>query len=255
MSLQVVPITIPRQEPGFDLYQSIADSAGKILENGDVIVVSSKYVANAKNRLLDLNKVRPSLSAQILAKNYHLDPKFAEVILREADMVFGGVTGFVLAAADGLLAPNAGIDRSNVKNGMVVLYPDEPFVIAEQLRRKIFLDFGIHVGVILVDSRLMPARIGTTGVAIGCAGLEPISDVRGKKDLNGNPLKVTMKATADNLASIANHNMGEANESTPIVIIKNSGARLTSRKVMPSEMTISADQCVYIRGFRNTSFK
>jgi F420-0:gamma-glutamyl ligase len=95
----------------------------------------------------------------------------------------------------------------------------------------------------------MPARAGTTGVAIACAGLEPIYDARGQKDLDGNPLKVTLKATADNLASIANHQMGEGAESTPIAVVRDSGARLTTRKIRHDEMAISSDQCVYIRGF------
>jgi F420-0:gamma-glutamyl ligase len=97
----------------------------------------------------------------------------------------------------------------------------------------------------------MPARTGTTGVAIAVSGLEPIQDVRGQKDLDGNPLRVTIKAIADNLATIANHIMGEGAESTPIVIIQDSGAKLTMRKIRPDEMAISTDLCVYMRGFAN----
>ncbi|MEO9310156.1 MAG: coenzyme F420-0:L-glutamate ligase [Nitrososphaera sp.] len=250
MSLSVIPIKVQRKEPGFDLYTSIVDSLKDIsLENGDVIVISSKYAASSKNRLLDLQRIRPSVDAVSLSKNHQLDPRFAEVILRESDKVFGGVAGFVLTSADNVLAPNAGIDKSNVKKGTVILYPDEPYLIAEQLRRKFFLNFGVHVGIILVDSRLMPTRAGTTGVAIACAGLEPVQDVRGNKDLDGNPLKVTLKATADNLASIANHKMGEGDESTPIAIVRDSGAKLTTRKIRPDEMTVPSEQCVYIRGF------
>jgi coenzyme F420-0:L-glutamate ligase len=250
MSLSVIPIKVQKREPGFDLYSSLVSSLkGVSLQSGDVVVISSKYVASSKNRLLELQNIRPSHDASGLSENHQLDPRFAEIILRESDKVFGGVTGFVLTSADSVLAPNAGIDKSNVKKGTVILYPDEPYRIAEQLRRKIFLDFGVHVGIILVDSRLMPARIGTTGVAISCAGLEPVHDIRGQKDLDGNPLKVTLKATADNLASIANHQMGEGAESTPIAVVKNSGARLTARKIKHDEMAIDSDQCVYIRGF------
>ncbi len=75
--------------------------------------------------------------------------------------------------------------------------------------------------------------------------------MRAQKDLNGNPLKVTFQAVVDNLASIANHKMGEGSESRPFAIIKNSGANLTDRKIQPSEMTISPDQCVYVRGLKN----
>lgn len=256
MPLSVIPIKVQRKEPGFDLYASIVGSLGDMaLQSGDVIVISSKYVASSKNRLLDLQRVKPSAGAASLSGNHQLDPRFAEVVLRESDKVFGGVAGFVLTSADSVLAPNAGIDKSNVKKGTVILYPDEPYLVAEQLRRKLFLDFGVHVGIILADSRLMPARAGTVGVAIACAGLEPVHDVRGSKDLDGNPLKVTLKATADNLASIANHKMGEGDESTPIAIVRDSGAKLTTRKIRPDEMAVSSEQCVYFRGFGNWRVK
>lgn len=251
MTLSVIPIRVEKKQSSFDLYQSVIDSlSDTILENGDVLVISSKYIANSQNRLLNLEKIKPSTNASVLSKRYQLGSKFSEVILRESDSIFGGIIGFVLTSSDNVLAPNAGIDKSNVKKGTVILYPDNPYQIAEQLRRKIFLNLGISVGVIIVDSRLMPARIGTTGIAIACAGLEPVQDMRGQKDLDGNPLKVTLQATADNLATIANHKMGEGSESTPLAIVKNSGAKLTARKINSNEMTISSDLCVYIRSFR-----
>ncbi|MFB5615228.1 MAG: coenzyme F420-0:L-glutamate ligase, partial [Candidatus Nitrosomaritimum yanchengensis] len=113
-------------------------------------------------------------------------PQIAEVILRESDKIFGGITGFVITSSDNIMAPNAGIDKSNAKKNQVILYHNKPYLIAEQIRRKIFLKFLIHVGIILVDSRLMPARIGTSGIAIACAGIEPVLDMRSQKDLDGN---------------------------------------------------------------------
>ena len=97
----------------------------------------------------------------------------------------------------------------------------------------------------------MPARVGTIGVAIACSGLEPVKDLRGQHDLDGNPLKVTFQATADNLASIANHKMGEGSESQPIAIVRDSECKLTSRKIESTEMAISHEECVYVRGFSN----
>ena len=169
------------------------------------------------------------------------------MIIRESDIIFGGVSGFVITSSDNIMAPNAGIDKSN-SQGKLILYPDEPYLIAEQIKRKFFLDYGIHIGVIIVDSRLMPARVGTTGVAIACSGIEPVLDRRATKDLDGNALKVTFQATADNLASIANHKMGEGGESKPFAIVRNSGAKLTDRKINSSEMAIAPEQCVYVRG-------
>jgi len=249
---RVIPIKTSRKQSSFDLYEDLIESVKPhVLETGDIIVISSKYVANSQGRLLDIVRTRPSPEAAELSKKYQIDTKFAEVILRESDKRLGGVTGFVLTSADHVLAPNAGIDKSNAKKGTIILYPDLPYTITDNIRKKILLNLGVHVGVILVDSRLMPARSGTTGIAIAVSGFEPIQDVRGQKDLDGNPLRVTIKATADNLATIANHTMGEGSESTPIVIIKESGAKLTGRKIRPDEMSISSDLCVYMRGFAN----
>ncbi|WP_268541728.1 coenzyme F420-0:L-glutamate ligase [Candidatus Nitrosotenuis cloacae] len=252
MSFAVIPLRVEKKDGPFDLYRDLVSSLGSTrLDEGDVIVISSKYIANSQNRIIDMSGTVPSDAAVSVAGQYKMDPKFAEIILRESDRIFGGVSGFVLTSSDEILAPNAGIDKSNVKKGKVVLYPDESYLVSEQLRRKLFLDLGIHVGIIVVDSRLMPARAGTIGVTIACAGFEPIQDMRGQKDLDGNPLKVTLKATADNIASIANHKMGEGAESTPIAIVKGSGAVLTDRRISPGEMTVSSEMCVYIRGFQN----
>jgi len=251
MSLIVLSIKARKEEGRFDLFDTIlgcVDENKITIENGDIVVISSKYISNSQGRLLDSQNITASKKAVSLAKKFHMEPKIVEIILRESDTIFGGVAGFVITSADNILAPNAGIDKSNVKKGKVVLYPNEPYLIAEQLRRKFFLKSSVHVGVIIIDSRLMPSRVGTIGVAIACAGIEPVSDRRAEKDLDGNTLKVTFQAVADNLASIANHKMGEGSESQPFAIIKNSGAKITDRKISENEMAISHDQCVYIRG-------
>ncbi len=251
MSLSVYPIKSEVKTEEFDLFESLISSLERsqiTLETGDVIVISSKFVANSQGRVIDYDQVVPSEESQLLGKKFQINPKIAEIILRESDTIFGGVPGFVITSADNIMAPNAGIDKSNAQKGKIILYPVDSYLVAEQLRRKIFLKYFIHVGIIIADSRLMPARVGTTGVAIACAGIEPVSDIRGQKDLFGNPLKVTFQAIADNLASIANLKMGEGSDATPFCVIKNSQAQITDRKIDPHEMAISHDQCVYVRG-------
>lgn len=254
MELTVIPLLTDRKEEKFDVYEALLEALTKNnakLEDGDVVVISTKYISNAQGRIIELDKIKTSEEGEQISKKFQLKPEIAEVVIRESDKIFGGIPGFLITSSDDIMAPNAGIDKSNAKKGKIILYPKDPFKTAEEIRRKIFLNLSIHVGVILVDSRLMPARIGTTGVAISCAGLEPVLDMRAKKDLDGNPLKVTFQAVADNLATIANHKMGEGGESMPFAIIKNSGTNLTDRKINPSEMAISPDQCVYVRGLSN----
>ena len=254
MTLTVIPLKARYQKSEFDLFNEITKTLtenGVLLENGDVIVISSKYIASSQGRILDIDKVTISENANHVSKKYKMDPKFVEIVLRESDKIFGGISGFIITSSDNILAPNAGIDKSNSNGTRLILYPENPYQIAEILKRKIFFDYSVHVGIIITDSRLMPARVGTVGVAIACSGLEPVKDLRGQYDLDGNPLKVTFQATADNLASIANHKMGEGSESQPIAIVRDSECELTSRKIEPTEMSISHEECVYVRGLSN----
>ena len=254
MTLTVIPLKARYQKSEFDLFNEITKTLsenGVLLENGDVIVISSKYIASSQGRILDIGKVTVSENANHISKKYKMNPEFVEIVLRESDKIFGGISGFIITSSDNILAPNAGIDKSNSNGTRLILYPENPYQIAEILKRKIFFDYSVHVGIIITDSRLMPARVGTVGVAIACSGLEPVKDLRGQHDLDGNPLKVTFQATADNLASIANHKMGEGSESQPIAIVRDSECELTSRKIEPTEMSISHEECVYVRGFSN----
>ena len=252
MSLEVFPVKATKKQGKFDLYDEIkklVEENDISLKNGDVLVISSKYISNSQGRILNHNSIKLSEKASELSRKFSINQKLSEAIIRESDIIFGGVSGFVITSADNNLAPNAGIDKSN-SQGKLILYPDDPYLVAEQIKRKFFLDYNLHVGIIIVDSRLMPARIGTSGVAIACSGIEPVLDRRATKDLDGNVLKVTFQAIADNLASIANHKMGEADELIPLAIIRESGAKLTDRKISSEETTITYDECIYFRGLK-----
>ena len=251
MPLTVLPIKSTLKKEQFDLFESIVfdlDNAKITPQTGDVLVISSKYVANSQGRILEYEKIVPSLDAEEIGKKFHMKSKMAEIILRESDKIFGGIPGFVITSSDNIMAPNAGIDKSNTQSGTVVLYPNDPYLVSEHLRRKFLLRYNIHIGIIITDSRLMPGRIGTVGIAISCSGIEPTSDLRGEKDLYGNVLKVTFQAIADDLASIANLKMGEGSDITPCVLIRDSDTRLTDRKMRGEDMAISYEQCVYVRG-------
>jgi len=254
MNLTVIPLTSEKKDGKFSFFDELKRILKRnkfSIKEGDVLVISSKFLSNSQGRILDIKKSKVCQKASKIAKKFDSNAKFMEIVYRESDNILGGVAGFVMSTTNGILAPNAGIDKSNSKGTKVVLYPEEPYKFAEDIKRKIFLELNLHVGIIIVDSRLMPARIGTTGVAIACAGIEPTKDLRGEKDLDGNPLKVTFQATADNLASIANHKMGEGDDLHPIAIVRDSNCELTDRRIVPEEMIIPYEQCVYIRSFSN----
>ncbi|HEX2067622.1 MAG TPA: coenzyme F420-0:L-glutamate ligase [Nitrososphaeraceae archaeon] len=245
--LEVLPLSVSLKTSKFNLFQSLCLPDFKFRDN-DILVISSKYVSMSEGSIRKLDSVKNvSRRAVDLAAKYHMNAKLVELVIRESDFVFKGIPGFLLAIRDGIIAPNAGIDKSNVSSGFVILYPRQPFKTAENLRRKFLLNLGIKVMIIIADSRLMPTRIGTTGIAISCAGFEPIEDQRGKNDLFGNILKVTLKAVADSLATIGVLAMGESNELIPAVVIRNIKVIATNRKLSWHDMAVDATEDIYMR--------
>ncbi len=246
--LSLRAVTAPAKSAKFDIVGLIEHRLGKTLKDGDVLVISSKFIAISEGRVLSLRGVNVSDRARELAARYRMDKRLCELVLRESDEVLGGVPGFLLTSKDGLLTPNAGIDRSNVRHGTVVLYPRRPELSAQRVRDAVRFSLGVSIGVVVCDSRLSPTRRGTTGVALAASGLEGILDLRGKKDLFGNVLKVTSQGIADDLSSAAELLMGESDEATPIVLIRGLTRNLLKETEYPSRrFAIPADQCVYLR--------
>lgn len=252
--IQVWPIKTERKNGPFDVIDLLDGLAGKTLRDGDVLVVSSKFIAISEGRIVDLASVNPSRYAFDLASRHRMPPELCELIVRESDEVLGGVVGFVLAARDGMLSPNAGIDRSNIEHGRAVLYPSHPWESAASIVEAMQYRRGIRIGVVVSDSRLMPTRRGTTGVAVAASGLEAVLDLRGKEDLFGNVLRVTSQAVADDLCSAAQLVMGESDEASPFVVIRGVAQNLIGDAEYPSKkFGVRTDQCVYMRslGYRS----
>ena len=219
------------------------------LEDNDVLAFTSKIVSYAEGRLTKLSDIKASEKARKLARKYGLTPEFAQLVLAEADRIYGGVARAVLVLKNGMLVANAGIDNKNSPEGQVVLWPVDPAKSAEELRQEIRRRTGKQVGVLIVDSGLVPLRIGTVGLALATAGFQPIRDSRGKKDLFGKTITITRHAVADDLASAAHLLMGESTEKTPIVLIKNAPLDSSNRAYGPSEMMMPTDECIFMGTF------
>lgn len=243
--VEVLPIHIGIKKSRFDLFESLQGFGYK---DKDVLVISSKFASMSEGAIVNLDEVRVSKKARILAAKCQMDEKMAELVLRESDYIVKGAPGFVLAIRDGMIAPNAGIDKSNVPKGYAILYPRHPFRTAQNLKQKFLSELGISVGIVLADSRLMPTRIGTTGVAIACAGFEPVEDLRGKRDLFGNVLKVTFKAVADGLATMGVAVMGESDESTPAAVVRKAMVIWSDKKFSWKDMAVAPTRDIYLRG-------
>jgi len=242
------PLKTERRSAPFDLLDLVDDLVGRDLRSGDILVASSKFIAISEGRILSLSSVVPTGYAEELSSRFNVPPQLCELIIRESDEIIGGVIGFILASKDGLLSPNAGIDRSNVEPGKAVLYPRNSLESASAIVDAMEFRHGVRIGVVVSDSRLMPTRRGTTGVALAAAGLEAVLDLRGKEDLFGNILRVTSQAIADDLCSAAQLVMGESDEATPFVLVRGVDGSLVRKAEYPaSSFSVRADQCVYMR--------
>ncbi len=221
------------------------------VKDGDVLALASKAVATAENKVRNLASVKPSKKAEKIASRFGLDPRFVEIVLLEADQVIWGVPKALLTQKNNILIPNAGVDQKNSPKGYVVLWPTDPDRVAEKIRDEIFRRTGKHVGVLIIDSRVTPLRMGTTGIALGLAGFEPIRDYRTEKDLYGRSISVTTHAVADDLASAAHLIMGESDEQTPAVLIRN--APVAFAKADGSALVIPRENCLFASHFEHES--
>jgi coenzyme F420-0:L-glutamate ligase / coenzyme F420-1:gamma-L-glutamate ligase len=248
--LIVIPVQAPVQQAAFDLHTTVIDAiatSGETLQDGDVVAISSKYAAISEGRVVALDRIEVTPEAAEIAERYHMNPKIAQLVVGEADHVFGGIPGFLLTYKDGILSPNAGIDRSNIPNGFAVLFSREPYQTAKDIRLALRERLGVDVGVILTDSWLMPGRLGTSGVALATAGFRPIQDERGKEDLFGNPMQVTVRGIADAICQCAQMVMGERDEATPIAIVRNTGVEMTDAEITVEDVAIDWRMCIYVQ--------
>jgi coenzyme F420-0:L-glutamate ligase len=248
--LMAMAVAAPVRSAAFDLAQTVVEAlaaAGEALQQGDVLAVSSKYAAIAEGRVIALDELVISPEAAALAERFQMNPRIAQLVLQEADHIFGGIPGFLLTFKDGILSPNAGIDRSNIPGGKAVLFPEHPYRTAEKLRRDLCARLGVDTGVILTDSWLMPGRLGTTGVALATAGFRPIQDERGKADLFGNPMVVTQRGIADQICAAAQLVMGERDEATPFVIVRNAPVTIEDVALTVADVAIDWPMCIYVQ--------
>jgi coenzyme F420-0:L-glutamate ligase / coenzyme F420-1:gamma-L-glutamate ligase len=199
---------VPPIAPGDDLAGALtaaARRAGVALRDG-VLVVCQKVISKQEGRLVVLAEVEPSREAVRIAREHRKEPSHIEVILRETRRIVRRGHGVLICETHhGLVCANAGVDLSNAPaDGVAVLLPRDPDASARRLRAELLArGAGEPFGVIVSDTFGRPFREGLVDVAIGCAGLRPLDDWRGRADLRGRELTVTVNASADQLAAAA----------------------------------------------------
>ena len=238
---------LPLLKQGDDLAALIvarAKTKGVGIRNRDVLVVGQKAVSKIEGRVVDITRVRPSLRALRIGKRTGKRPEFVEIVLRDASRVLRADSeAFIVTTKAGVTCLNGGVDKSNVKGeDMFALLPSNPDVSARRLMRKIKNFTGKNIGVVICDTRSRPFRRGQVEECIGVAGLNPLIDYRGQKDLFGYTLRFKNVALADELASAAELVIGQGTEAAPAAIIRGVKRirfqeRTSSRRlgILPSE--------------------
>ena len=221
IAIEKLPLIIPGDNLA-ELISNATRKQGTPLQENDVIVVTHVVVSKAEGNIVNLDEITPSEKAKEIAQQTNKDPALVEVILRETkEIVRIGQNSIITETNSGIVCANAGIDRSNVSGDRnVVPLPKNPNASAEKIREGIKQLTGINVAVIVSDTHGRPLRLGEINVAIGVAGIKPIRDRRGEKDLFGYVLRIKQTAIADELASAAELVIGQANEGIPAAIIR-----------------------------------
>jgi coenzyme F420-0:L-glutamate ligase len=213
-------------KPNEDLL-GFLDKYIKNLKEGDVIVITSKIVALAEGRIEKITS-----------------EKEKEKIIKKESEFFCRTKYVNLTVKDGVAMANAGIDESNANNTLILL-PKDSFATAKKVRKFLQTKYKIkNLAVIITDSRCIPLRAGTSGVALGYAGFKGIKDYRGKKDIFNRTLHFSRVNVADSLATAAVFCMGEGNEQKPLAIIR--GTSLEYRdKTYKKELKIDIQEDLY----------
>ena len=223
---------LPMVRAGDDLAELIIAGLGhRELRDGDVLVVAQKIVSKAEGRTVDLATVTASPEAEKLGEEVGKDARLVEVILSESTRVVRSRPNLIIVQHRlGFIMANAGVDQSNVAPAdgfhRVLLLPLDPDASAEALRAKLQQRYGVNVGVIISDSFGRAWRRGTCGIAIGAAGLPSLIDLRGRPDLFGRTLEVSIIGFADEIAAAASLLQGQAAEAQPVVLVR--GLRWTA---------------------------
>jgi coenzyme F420-0:L-glutamate ligase/coenzyme F420-1:gamma-L-glutamate ligase len=250
--MELFSIKLPLIKENDDLLSIILEKIkgmGESLKEGDIIVIAEKVIATSQGRLVNLSDVSNiSKQAKKMAREFDMDERYVQLILQEASMILGGMTHVILAQVNDFLIANAGIDQSNAGPGKVVLLPKDLKKVVWDYWKALKEEFKLEkLGVIISDSRVQPLRKGTIGIAIATAGFEPVEDLRGHPDLFNRPMEITMRAIADDLTSAAQFLLSEADQQTPVVIIRGSNVDFTENPQLTPEM--AAEECLYMNIF------
>lgn len=206
-ALTVLPVTgLGEVRPGEEVGALLAAALDGAVRDGDVVVVTQKIVSKAEGRLVDLDGADPA------AKTRLVEEESVRVLRRRGDLL-------ITETAHGFVCANSGVDLSNVAEGTAALLPVDPDRSARRVRGELRRRLGVEVGVVVSDTFGRAWRRGVTDVAIGCAGIAAVLDLRGTTDAGGRELVATELCVVDEIASAAELVMGK-DRGVPAAIVR-----------------------------------
>lgn len=225
MTIELIGLEhIPIVDDSDDISKIIRDAIEKqgcLLKHGDIILIAETLISKAEGNFIRLDELEPSQQALDLAEKSKKDPKLVEAIIQQSnEIVEVGPSFIITETRHGFVCANAGIDESNVGEGLATPMPENADKSAFEIREFLESEFGEEIAVIITDTQGRAFRFGAIGTAIGCSGISPLWRRVGEKDLYGRELETTEIATADELAAAASLVMGQADEGLPAVIIR-----------------------------------
>jgi coenzyme F420-0:L-glutamate ligase/coenzyme F420-1:gamma-L-glutamate ligase len=217
---------LPEIARGADLAAIIVSAAqGDLaLEPGDVLVIAHKAFSKAEGQTRALADVSPGERALGLAREHGRDPRHVQVILDESREVLRAARGVLICVTHhGFVCANAGVDASNAPEpGTVIMLPRDPDASARALRTRVQALTGVRPGVVITDSFGRAWRRGQCDIAIGCAGISPLEDYRGRTDRARRELHATIIAIADELAAGADL-VRTKDGGQPVILVRGAG--------------------------------
>lgn len=236
--MEIIPVKTRRITQEDSLLSVFLEHYTQPITEGDIVVLTSKVVSVVEKNVVPCTT----------------DEEFEQIIYSESEKILGqhNEFGFFLTEKNGMMMPNAGIDKSNSEKGTVILLPKDSQKSADNFRKKLQEKYGVKkLGVIICDSRVLPFRQGISGSALAWSGFVGVSDERGKQDMFGRKLEVSQMAVADNISSIAQIFFGQADEKIPFIVCKNAPVEFTDAQQNSADAAISVEDDLFTSILRN----
>ncbi len=250
--LEAYPLSLPILESPTDLVQVITGylrEESVTLADGDILVVTSKYVLKARGEMISIADVQPGLRAKIISRLTGKPPQEVQIVLDASRKVLFYVsTGFmaehleeiskdtgaastaaksepailITVTRNGFVTTDSGLDYSNVPPGYAVVNTADFDGIARELRSEIRKRCGVDIAVVITDTEITISngKFGTLDFAVGSSGIAPITKEFGSPDLYGRPKFGGLDIVVDEVSAVAALMMKQSSEGVPAVIIR-----------------------------------